>query len=69
MANPIAQDIVTVSTLLNTAHLISEVVRNIAGEEISNSLDGQNIEGSILADTIAVKLQAELAQHLPRQGE
>lgn len=64
MVMTVATETLTTSVLLNAAALSVEVIRNIAGEEVSNLIDGENIQGSILADTIAAKIQAALKQHM-----
>lgn len=64
MVMTVATETLTASVLLNAAALSVEVIRQIAGEEVSNLIDGENIEGSILADTIAAKIQASLKQHM-----
>jgi hypothetical protein len=58
------QAVMTGLVLANAVELIAGVIGEIAGEEISTHLSGEEIFGSVLSDTIAVKLQSTLIPHL-----
>lgn len=58
-ATPI--QIQTAVTLLNAVELARQIVTKCAGGDISNHLDGENIQTSdVLTDVIASKVNAEL---------
>lgn len=54
--------VTTMTTLANAVELSASVIERIAGEEISNHLDGKPIRGCDLTDAIAAKLQASLSK-------
>ena len=54
----------TFSVLANASEMISGVVLNVAGEEISTDIGGVHQQGAALADTIAAKLQSSLSTYL-----
>jgi hypothetical protein len=51
-------------TLANTVEVVTQVITKIAGDEIANQLNGEDIYHGILPDTVAVKLQSKLAQRI-----
>lgn len=53
--------VLTHLTLANTVEVISETIKALAGEDISNRLNGETLTNDILTETIAVSLQSEFA--------
>lgn len=59
------QQVVNGLVLANAVELVVGVITKIAGDEIANQLEGENIYGSALVETVAVKLQSTL---IPRMA-
>lgn len=53
--------VLTHLTLANAVEVISETIKALAGEDISNRLNGESLTNDILTETIAVSLQSEFA--------
>jgi hypothetical protein len=56
--------VTTMTTLANAVELSASVIERIAGEEISNHLDGKPVRVSDLTDAVAAKLQASLSKRV-----
>lgn len=54
----------TQTVLANAIDVASKVVTRIAGTTIGSSINGQQIEPSLLNATIAARLQAQFAKHM-----
>lgn len=54
----------SMTTLANATELSACVIEKIAGEEVSNRLDGKTIRRQDLTDLIAAKLQKRLNTHV-----
>lgn len=57
------------AVLANLNDLITNTILNIAGNEISNAIDGKLVRRQDLQQTVAVRMQANLARHLPPAGQ
>lgn len=55
----------TLATLANAVELASGVIEKIAGNDISNHINGKPIRPGDLADAVAANLQRELSKHMP----
>jgi hypothetical protein len=55
----------TVAVLANATELVASVIEQIAGNEISNHIDGKPVRLVDLTDAVAAKIQSNLAQHIP----
>lgn len=53
----------TTVTLANLVELASSVFVEVAGNEISNRVDGELLDGELLRQTIAAKVQANLSPY------
>lgn len=53
-----------IAVLANANDLVTNVILNIAGNEISNKLNGKVIRRGDLQETVAARMQANLARHL-----
>jgi len=64
MSNQINKQVTTVITFANAGEVISRVIKEIAGNDISNSLNGSKITNEVICSLtyqrIANKLQAGL---------
>lgn len=52
--------VVTTVTLANMVQLIEDVIVEVAGDDIANQLNGEDIYSSAIADTVAANLQGKL---------
>lgn len=59
-----ADQIETHLLLANAVEVISETVKALAGEETSNRLNGELLEGEFLAEQAGIALQTEFASVL-----
>lgn len=50
------------ATLANATELSASVIERIAGEEISNCIDGKPVRLADLTDLVAAKLQSHIAK-------
>lgn len=50
--------------LANATELVAQVFTNIAGEEISSKIDGVLMDGDVLRETIAAKLNAQFSSYV-----
>lgn len=51
-------------TLANATELAACVFANIAGEEISNKIDGELMDGELLREVVSAKLQSKFSSVL-----
>lgn len=51
------------TVLANAVELAGNIVRDVAGNDISNRVDGEDVK-TILANTITAKINAKLAPYL-----
>lgn len=63
--NEVEQKAVSLATLANATEIASSVIEKIAGNEISNHVDGKPVRHADLTDTIAAKFQSHLSKYLP----
>lgn len=56
--------VMTALTLANVVEVAAEVITRVAGDNIASHLNGEEMSGSPLAETIAVKLQGKLASRI-----
>ena len=54
-----------IGVLANANELVVNTILNIAGNEISNTIDGKTIRRVDLQQTVAARMQAKLARFLP----
>lgn len=56
--------VMTGLTLANIVEVTADVIKHVAGDDIATQLNGERLDGSTLAEVIAVKLQSKLASHV-----
>lgn len=56
--------VMTGLTLANIVEVAAGVIGQVAGDDIATQLNGESMDGSALAEVIAVKLQSKLAGHV-----